>query len=406
MASFNATTVDDMIKSFPTHQIERITGRPSYEKLKPIIKELHKCAAAIPSITNQGHLHLTTTDAQYLAITGKNKDIPTAPTALAPITSTMTQFQLHTCQVNHREAVRQHHLHQTVDSALKKLLTKAIDDMYFSGIKISKSTTLDLIQYLKSRYYKISENDLKNNDLKLREVWDFETPIENYFKRIEECRDLAKDAEQEYSEKQIIQIMMIQMKQLDAFKLAIREWKRKIETDKTIENFRIHFTEAYDDLLEDIEEEREEKANNVMTSEILNQLLEMNKEEDIESDTSQNNEEIIANNTKSESSNEKLLDVINQLIPVLNNLKGNLGNNLKGNSQGQQFNNNNKQRQPGKMAWRRTAPKEGEATTKNFEGVEFEWCGNCRGGKGLWTKGAGKHNTAQHDPTKRKKSDA
>ena len=103
MANFVANSFEDILKSFPTHKISKVEGRPMYEKLKPIIKELHKCAIAIPLNENRRHLHLTTTDVQYWTITGNAKTIPVKPPALAPITTTMTQYQLQHCQVNHKE---------------------------------------------------------------------------------------------------------------------------------------------------------------------------------------------------------------------------------------------------------------------------------------------------------------
>jgi len=58
---------------------------------------------------------------------------------------------------------------------------------------------------------------------------------------------------------------------------------------------------------------------------------------------------------------------------------------------------------PGKMAWRKVAPKDKEDQTKTFENVLYKWCGKCRGGPGLWTKGDGLHGTEDHDPNKGRK---
>ena len=54
----------------------------------------------------------------------------------------------------------------------------------------------------------------------------------------------------------------------------------------------------------------------------------------------------------------------------------------------------------GEMTWRKIAPGPGEPHTKTFNGEDFEWCGTCMMGDGLWTRGVGKHGTAAHDPTR------
>ena len=138
-------------------------------------------------------------------------------------------------------------------------------------------------------------------------------------------------------------------------------------------------------MLEDMnnatEENEKEDAYNVLTSEMLEEILkESNKEE-------KEKEEIGHVNVI--QSNEKLFQMLEKLLQRENRNNNNSNNN-----------NNNK---PGKMAWRKVAPKQGEEETKTFEGINYKWCGKCRRGEGLWTKGDGLHGTADHDPSKRKK---
>ena len=90
--------------------------------------------------------------------------------------------------------------------------------------------------------------------------------------------------------------------------------------------------------------------------------------------------------------NDKLYEMLEKIMKT--SQKDNTNNNKR---------NNNNTNTPGKMAWRKIAPKEGEPHTKTFEGIEYKYCGKCRRGEGLWTKGEGLHGTADHDPAKRKK---
>ena len=91
---YKATTVKDTVKSFPTHNIKPIKGRPTYHELKVLIKGLHSCSEAIPSHQAKGHLYMTTSNNEYHRITGEWKDIPRKPSPMPSIDSRATQFQI------------------------------------------------------------------------------------------------------------------------------------------------------------------------------------------------------------------------------------------------------------------------------------------------------------------------
>ena len=90
--AFALMTVEDIVKSFPTHEIEKIEGRPTYAILKPLIKGLNECAEVIPTSQPRGHLYLLKTDTEFLAITGEAKVIPIQPPNNPIIPTGSTQF--------------------------------------------------------------------------------------------------------------------------------------------------------------------------------------------------------------------------------------------------------------------------------------------------------------------------
>ena len=54
-------------------------------------------------------------------------------------------------------------------------------------------------------------------------------------------------------------------------------------------------------------------------------------------------------------------------------------------------NNNKKQ-----TNWRCKTPNGNEPKEKTVDGIIYKWCGKCRQGKGLWTKGDAAHTTTEH----------
>ena len=158
-----------------------------------------------------------TTNTEFHAETGDWKQIPTKPPLTAPIPTGATQYQIAQANKMQEDSVKVYHSHQIANEAIKKLFTENIEEIYFDRIEVGSADVLDIITHLKDHYYKISSMELAKNDNQIREEWDVDTPIEKYFKKVKDCQQLAKDAKDEYTDKQILQIMFIQMQEIDFF---------------------------------------------------------------------------------------------------------------------------------------------------------------------------------------------
>ena len=148
----------------------------------------------------------------------------------------------------------------TVSCALKKLVTMNIDEIYYSTLDLDVVSIREIVAHLKLKYYRISSQTLAKNDTILCQNWNPDTPIEHYYKKVKLYCELATDAKEEYTDTQIMQIMHVQMLRVEAFKPATREWRQKQDGEKTLNNFKTHFIDAYDDLLDDEAAEEEEEA--------------------------------------------------------------------------------------------------------------------------------------------------
>ena len=81
MVLSETTTVEDIIKSFPSYDVKPIEGRPKYSNSKHFLKELGKCAEAIPSHQEKGHWCLTVSPTKCNSATGNDPVIPGQPPA-------------------------------------------------------------------------------------------------------------------------------------------------------------------------------------------------------------------------------------------------------------------------------------------------------------------------------------
>ena len=215
----------------------------------------------------KGHLFVTLSDAEFQTETGEARLVPVQPPLNPVIPLAATQFQILQANRDHDQSCEDYNRYLITSEALIKMITTNVDKSFLTGIQIDEVTVLEAIEYLKQKYYKISNKQIEKNDAEMRAPWDIETPIEAYFLKVKECKDMAIDAEEPFTDRQLVQIMLSQMEKVVDFKEEIKRWKRKTDAEKTIENFEAHFTEAYEDLLEEMENAAEEveEANSVIT---------------------------------------------------------------------------------------------------------------------------------------------
>ena len=148
-AAFATMTVEDVVKSFPTHDIVALTGRPTYLTLKPILKGIDKCAEAIPTNQPKGHLYLTKTDAEFLALTGAAKIVQTQPPINPVIPPGATQFVIQQANRDNDRLTKTWHAHLIVSEALKKMITDNADRIFLANIDLQTATVLKIITNLK-----------------------------------------------------------------------------------------------------------------------------------------------------------------------------------------------------------------------------------------------------------------
>ena len=121
---------------------------------------------------------------------------PGAPPVLPPnspgpqITAIERQFN---------KALRQCAEYKNLTHAGKKFIQDGIDDMYLKGItdrnvSLAHVTIRDILAFLFQNYGNITQYDIEENDKKLKEKWDVNTPIEMLFDQIDSAQDFAAAA--------------------------------------------------------------------------------------------------------------------------------------------------------------------------------------------------------------------
>eukprot|EP00978_Attheya_sp_CCMP212_P013088 scaffold32736_cov48-Attheya_sp.AAC.3 len=144
---------------------------PTYQSICVAHTELHNNAAAVFSSAGggvHGHLALTMTDAEYLAIAGTTYIVPINPPR-EPVFTTSRMTSAENLR-RHTEHSRAFKLYHDVDKALHKQLITATPEVYLQDIKdpvlgYANTTCLDIITHLRDTYGEISQEDLDANEL-------------------------------------------------------------------------------------------------------------------------------------------------------------------------------------------------------------------------------------------------
>ena len=255
-----ALTVDKIITQFPNKTLPKIHGEPSYETINDVVQHMYANAATIATPLGggqHGHIGLIMKEALYLTLSTVPFLRPADPGALPQynINIRYTAAERETVAIEHKELRRIYDTCVNVDIALKKQLIEAVDELYLEE-KRNRYTgylavsTKDLITHLLRRYGKISPGDLNRCNQRMAEPMDPSLPIDVFFKRIDECIELAADAENPFSEKQILQSAFFSISATGLYTEACRLWKKRNANTKTWKAFKVYFASEYHELKE------------------------------------------------------------------------------------------------------------------------------------------------------------
>ena len=135
----------------------------------------------------------------------------------------------------------------------KKFIQDGIDDMYLKGITdmnvgLAHVTIRDILEFLFQNYRNITQYDIEDNDKKLKEKWDTNTPIEMLFDQIEDAQDFAAVARQPHTNNQLLTMAYNLVYATGLFFDDCKAWSRLPANQKTMENFKTTFQQAQREL--------------------------------------------------------------------------------------------------------------------------------------------------------------
>jgi hypothetical protein len=191
--------------------------------------------------------------AKYLALT-KNvaHDAPHFPGKVPTYPADATDDECSVIRTKHTADLHSFLVCYNTDNMLRNQLVAACPDIYIYTLEdtehcqgYSGVTTLTMLTHLWTEYGLITMQDLRANHARLIQQWHPHTPIENFFKQLDEAAAFAIHGLAPIDDIYIIMYAYDNLNSTGVFSLACREWCLQPVALQTLPNFHVHFTEAY-----------------------------------------------------------------------------------------------------------------------------------------------------------------
>jgi hypothetical protein len=221
---------------------------PSYSSIRIARTQLHDNAAAVFSPHGggiHGHLALTMTPTEYLAVAGVAFVAPVNPTS-APVLDSKSKIQTSENVRLHELAKREFRQYHDVDKALRKQLIEATPATYLQDLRdpnlgYANTTCLQLITHLRETYGAIEQEELDSNTARMEARWHPPVPIEDLFEQLRAGAAFALEGGDVLPPAAVVRLGYTIILQTGFFENACREWRAKATKDKSMADFKKHF---------------------------------------------------------------------------------------------------------------------------------------------------------------------
>jgi hypothetical protein len=208
-----ASTPDELIAGFPHSSLPKVTGEPTIEDLKVILRLLNTNDMSVSSYEGggrHGHLGIIMTNKEYFAIAVDLFPVPANPGPSAAVVAGMTAAVIAETRRLHREAIQVYHTYHNVNQAIKKLIIESFDDAYLNALSdeivgYANCTSLQLLTHLLTYYTMIAPTELTQNYERLNTPYPNQ-PIETLFQQIQDARAFAVAGGQPYGAEMIVNV--------------------------------------------------------------------------------------------------------------------------------------------------------------------------------------------------------
>ena len=254
------TSIDNIVALFQTKtedmpQISPNGECPSYTTLREFQDALNRNAMAITSpLDTLGHLGLVVTAEEYKTIspTSDTYTEPAKPSA-KPTDPSRTRssvdntFDVHEAIRVWKDEVTVYNIHNTVKNALRNQILHAVDHKYITDLEDPSTqfllvSPLEIMNHLWDNFGEIDENDLRQNELRMKAAWNPPTPIQDLFKQMQAGQKFAKKGGENIDDTHLVRLTYGVIEDTGIFDRELTKWREKKRSERTWTAFKKEFT--------------------------------------------------------------------------------------------------------------------------------------------------------------------
>ena len=249
-------SIDYASSYFQYPVLDKIHGKPTYETLKKLKKQLKSNAQSVESSLGggrYGHLGLVINPTEYAKISTEAFVKPARPTPfqVPPFTANHDMVRL---QSEYDDTVATYRTCEAVERTLIQQLVTALDGEFIKDLRDATTHNIrmavhEVLDHLFESFGQVTPEDLLKEEIAMGSFyWDLNDPPVIMFNKIEDLLSLSEAAKMPKTEAQIVNYGLTLIKKTNDFEQALLNWYNKPLVDQTYANFKTHFTEAQKEL--------------------------------------------------------------------------------------------------------------------------------------------------------------
>ena len=243
-----------VLAKMPNQTLTVVTGGGDYLQMAQARNEIYQNLSAVPTTYGtglDGHLGLAMSAAQYQLRAGQAFTIPVDPGPYdLTIGANVGVNAKARREALHQEARQAYKIYLAVNSVIKNQLKQAMPRETIREIEneidgLNGLTIIAIIDHCMDRLGQINDTLVDENRVHANEPFDANGGMAAYIRRIEQCQLLANDANEPFSDKQLVRMGQIAVGRTGFFNLEYKDWIKKAAADKTWPNFKTFWMDAY-----------------------------------------------------------------------------------------------------------------------------------------------------------------
>jgi hypothetical protein len=247
-------TVEDIVSVMEYQELTAIQGRPNYENVNTIRRQIYANAASVTSQRGvpHGHLGQIMTPETYLTVTATPYNNPPNPGPLPPRPAAVFPPKWEDTKAAHKRASDEYNTSNNFDKEIKQQIVRAIKDpIFLKPIEnhitgFSRVTARTMLQCLFNAYGNITPQQLHVNEKMMNEQWDPSAPIIYLFSKIKDGVDKSDAGNATYTVNQVLAIAFNHVFRTETMQSACERWTALAPMNKTWVNFQDMFNSAHE----------------------------------------------------------------------------------------------------------------------------------------------------------------